>query len=136
MRKKVVIKEVDIPEPAEESRDEIVQQVASEDKPADAIEQPEQKVLQKAESRTRVRELYKCEDCGKYLTKKSLNYSHPSTCRGNPENTVKQEEEEPEPMVTPYTPPPQPQTHLYEQMRMERRRQHLERISRLSQFIA
>ena len=39
-------------------------------------------------------------------------------------------------MVTPYTPPPQPQTHLYEQMRMERRRQHLERISRLSQFIA
>ena len=90
MRKKVVIKEVDIPEPAEESRDEIVQQVASEDKPADAIEQPEQKVLQKAESRTRVRELYKCEDCGKYLTKKSLNYSHPRTCRGNPENTVKQ----------------------------------------------
>ena len=36
----------------------------------------------------RMRELYKCEACGKYLTKKSLNYSHFKTCKGNPENQV------------------------------------------------
>ena len=100
---------------------------------------------QKAECKMRMRELYKCDDCGKYLTKKSLNYSHYKTCRGKPENQIK-----PEPK--PQAPPPEPvqqmtpppvyyqqaprQIPLYEQMRLEKQRAHLEKIQRLSMFIA
>jgi hypothetical protein len=49
---------------------------------------PAEPTQQKAECKMRMRELYKCDDCGKYLTKKSLNYSHYKTCRGNLENQV------------------------------------------------
>ena len=94
-----------------------------------------------------MRELYKCEACGKYLTKKSLNYSHFKTCKGNPENQVAKPKKElpPEPPPeAPPQPPPQPppqqyvppQMSLYDQMRIERRRAHLDKINRLSMFIA
>ena len=59
MSKKVTIKEQDIEAPIEESRDEIVQQISN----------PQPSEPQKVDARTRVRELYKCDDCGKYLTK-------------------------------------------------------------------
>ena len=145
MNKKVTIKEEDIEAPPEETLEEIVEQVKA---PART---PAPAEPQKADTRMRVRELYKCDLCGKYLTKKSLNYSHFKTCRGNPENQTKapkepppQEEppppyEEPEPAPPPPQQVPQyvqPQVPIYEQMRMERRRAHLERINRLSMFIA
>ena len=59
MSKKVTIKEQEIEEPVEESREEIVQQISN----------PTPPEPQKADARMRVRELYKCDDCGKYLTK-------------------------------------------------------------------
>ena len=90
-----------------------------------------------------MRELYKCDGCGKYLTKKSLNYSHQRTCKGNPANQVAkpQKEEPPEPPAEAPIPQPPPQQYipppmpLYEQMRLERRRAHIEKINRLAQFI-
>ena len=151
MSKKITIKEQDVEEPAEESREEIVKQLSApapsspepSPPPATAPAEPPQ---QKAESKMRMRELYKCDGCGKYLTKKSLNYSHQRTCKGNPTNQVakpkkeeapeKEEHYEPpqyEPPPQQYIPPPMP---LYEQMRLERRRAHIEKISRLAQFIA
>ena len=114
-----------------------------------------------------MRELYKCDDCGKYLTKKSLNYSHYKTCRGKPENQIKPEPrpQAPPPQASPpqdvsatssaknavhfaaepvqqMTPPPvyyqqvPRQIPIYEQMRLEKQRAHLEKIQRLSMFIA
>ena len=150
MSKKVTIKEQDI-EP-EETRDEIIEQVNNtppppEPEPPKVVEPPQP---QKAEARTRVRELYKCDLCDKYLTKKSLNYSHAKTCKGRPENQkVKEPEVEYEPPVSYETPvsyeppppppqryvPPPPQMPLYDQMRLERRQAHLNRINRLAQFI-
>ena len=150
MSKKFTIKEQDIEAPIEESRDEIVEQVNAQTPPhpehppppALPVEPPQQK----AECKMRMRELYKCDACGKYLTKKSLNYSHNRSCKGNPENQVtkpKREsppEEEPQ-MPQPYVPPPMPQQYvpppvpLYEHIRLERRRAHLENINRLSMFI-
>ena len=138
MNKKVTIKEQEI-EP-EETRDEIIEQVNNtppppEPEPPKVVEPPQP---QKAEARMRVRELYKCELCDKYLTKKSLNYSHAKTCKGRPENQkVKEPEVEYEPPPPPpqqYVPPP-PQMPLYDQMRLERRQAHLNRINRLAQFI-
>ena len=137
----MTIKEEDIEAPPEETLEEIVEQVKA---PAPT---PSPAEPQKADTRMRVRELYKCDLCGKYLTEKSLNYSHFKTCRGNPENQTKapkyEEEQQPthtnyqqEPPYQPaphYEPPPMP---LYEQMRMERRRAHLDKINRLSMFIA
>ena len=70
MSKKVTIKEEDIEAPPEETLEEIVEQVKA-PAPTPAPAEP-----QKADTRMRVRELYKCDLCGKYLTKKSLNYSH------------------------------------------------------------
>ena len=96
----------------------------------------------------RMRELYKCDDCGKYLAKKSLNYSHYKTCRGKPEHQIKPEpRQQPKPEPTPepvqqMTPPPiyyqqaTRQIPLYEQMRLEKQRAHLEKIKRLSMLIA
>ena len=105
-----------------------------------------------------MRELYKCDDCGKYLTKKSLNYSHAKTCKGRSENQIKDFVEkssaknavhfaaEPPPQPPPAQQPIQqpirqpiqqpPQIPIHEQMRMERRKAHLDKINRLSMFIA
>ena len=140
MSKKITIKEQDVEEPAEETREEIVKQLdapAPPPPPATIVEPAQQK----AECKMRMRELYKCDSCGKYLTKKSLNYSHQRTCKGNPANQVAkpkkeeapEKEEHYEPPPQQYIPPPMP---LYEQMRLERRRAHIEKISRLAQFIA
>ena len=157
MSKKITITEQDVDEPYEE----IIEQVDNsppEQPPPDPPPPPEK---QKADCKMRMRELYKCDDCGKYLTKKSLNYSHYKTCRGKPENQIK-------PDVKPQAPPPdvsatssakyavhfaaEPvqqmtpppvyyqqvprQIPIYEQMRLEKQRAHLEKIQRLSMFIA
>ena len=151
MSKKITIKEQDVDEPLEESRDEIVQLTAEtpapEPPPPPATAAPAEPAQQKADCKMRMRELYKCEACGKYLTKKSLNYSHFKTCKGNPENQVAKPKKEPPPEPPPEAPPqppPQPppqqyvppQMSLYDQMRIERRRAHLDKINRLSMFIA
>ena len=146
MSKKITIKEEDIEPPLEESRDDIIQQVNAPPPPTPppAAEPPTQ---QKADSKMRMRELYKCDGCGKYLTKKSLNYSHQNTCKGNPANQAKPppkqcEEpatieyvEEATPVKMPEPPPLAPQIPLYQQIAMERRRAHLEKIDRLKRFI-
>ena len=112
--------------------------------PPPAAEPPTQ---QKADSKMRMRELYKCDGCGKYLTKKSLNYSHQNTCKGNPANQAKPppkqcEEpvtieyvEEATPVKMPEPPPLAPQIPLYQQLAMERQRAHFEKINRLKRFI-
>ena len=139
MSKKITITEQDVEEPAEESREEIVKQLdapAPPPPPATIVEPAQQK----AECKMRMRELYKCDGCGKYVTKKSLNYSHQRTCKGNPANQVAKPKKEEPPEEDYYQPPPQqyvpPPMPLYEQMRLERRRAHLEKINRLAQFIA
>ena len=116
MSKKITIKEQDVEEPAEESREEIVKQL---DAPAPPPPPPPATIVepaqQKAECKMRMRELYKCDGCGKYLTKKSLNYSHQRTCKGNPANQVAkpkkeeapEKEEHYEPPPPQYEPPPQ-----------------------------
>ena len=93
MSKKITIKEQDVEEPAEETREEIVEQLNA---PAPSSPEPPtppattaEPAQQKAECKMRMRELYRCDACGKYLTKKSLNYSHQRTCKGNPENQTK-----------------------------------------------
>ena len=153
MSKKIAINEEDVEEPLDESRDDIVQHVTHlpDSPPVTAAPEPVQE--QKAESKTRTTQLYKCDYCGKYLTKKSLNYSHRRSCPGRPENQVKPEAKkqepppppEPEPVeeyvppVQEYVPPVQqysPQLPTMELLRMERRRQHLAKINRLTQFIA
>ena len=154
MSKKITIKEQDVDEPYEE----IIEQVDNsppEPPPPDPPPQP-QPEKQKADCKMRMRELYKCDDCGKYLTKKSLNYSHYKTCRGKPENQIKPDvkPQAPPPQAPPpQAPPPQEpvqqmtpppvyyqqvlrQIPLYEQMRLEKQRAHLEKIQRLSMFIA
>ena len=139
MSKKITIKEQDVEEPLEESRDEIVQQLtaetpAPEPPPPPATAAPAEPAQQKADCKMRMRELYKCEACGKYLTKKSLNYSHFKTCKGNPENQVAKPKKE-QPSVDEYEPLPQhnqqpppqqpprqqyvpPHMSLYDQMRI------------------
>ena len=138
MSKKITIKEEDVDEPY----DEIIEQVDNSPPPEPDPTPPPPPEKQKADCKMRMRELYKCDDCGKYLTKKSLNYSHYKTCRGKPENQIKPE---PEPrQQTPPPPPPEPVFYqqaprpipIHEQMRMERRQAHLDKINRLSMFIA
>ena len=82
MPKKVVIKENNIGAP-EETREEILEQVeqATTEAPSEPPPVERQPPL-KAEGRTRMRELYRCEFCNKYLTKKALNYSHAKYCKG------------------------------------------------------
>ena len=168
MSKKITITEQDVDEPYEE----IIEQVDNsppEPPPPDPPPPPQPDVSstssaknathfaaekQKADCKMRMRELYKCDDCGKYLTKKSLNYSHYKTCRGKPENQIKPDvkPQAPPPEPKPQAPPPEPvqqmtpppvyyqqmprQIPLYEQMRLEKQRAHLEKIQRLSMFIA
>ena len=149
MSKKITIKEQDVEEPAEETREEIVEQLnapapsSPEPSTPAATAAPAEPPQQKADCKMRMRELYKCDGCGKYLTEKSLNYSHQRTCKGNPANQVAkpQKEEPPEPPAEAPIPQPPPQQYipspmpLYEQMRLERRRAHIEKINRLAQFI-
>ena len=128
MPKKVNIVENDI-EPPEETREEILQQI--EEAPKEEI-QPK-----KVEGKTRMRELYKCEHCNKYLTKKALNYSHTQYCKG----LRPQQPDEETTCVEPPPPPPQPQLlerpmSVYELLRRERQQLKNERIQRLAQFIA
>ena len=152
MSKTITIKEEDVDEPYEEIIEQVDNTPPPEQPPAETTPPPPPE-KQKADCKMRMRELYKCDDCGKYLTKKSLNYSHYKTCRGKPENQIK-------PDVKPQAPPPEPkpqappepvqqmtpppvyyqqaprQIPLYEQMRLEKQRAHLEKIQRLSMFIA
>ena len=81
MSKKITITEQDVDEPYEE----IIEQVDNSPPPEPDPTPPPPPEKQKADCKMRMRELYKCDDCGKYLTKKSLNYSHYKTCRGKPE---------------------------------------------------
>ena len=126
MSKKVVIKENIIDEP-EETREEILEQIEEPQAPA-----PKQSAPQKAEGRTRMRELYRCEYCGKYLTKKALNYSHTKYCKGQ---QPEQPPEEPTQEVCEII-EPQPQLSIMEQIRQQRLEVKRERIARLSQNIA
>ena len=143
MSKKIQIKEEDVDEPYEE----IIEQVDNSppEPPPPDPPPPPQPEKQKADCKMRMRELYKCDDCGKYLTKKSLNYSHYKTCRGKPENQIKPEpRQQTPPPPEPTPPPPEPVFYqqaprpipIHEQMRLERRRAHLDKINRLSMFIA
>ena len=98
----------------------------------------------------RVNNLVKCELCNKFVTKKTLNYSHAKTCKGNPENQKPPEpvrEKSPEPVqeTTPepfqqFVPPQYGATQYirptYQQLKLDQRRAHLERINRLARFIA
>ena len=73
MPKKVVIKESSV-EPAEETQEGIVEPVEPKPtQPPPPAEPPplERRPSQKADGRTRMRELYRCEYCNKYLTKKN-----------------------------------------------------------------
>ena len=126
MSKKVVIKENIIDEP-EETREEILEQIEEPQAPA-----PKQSAPQKAEGRTRMRELYRCEYCGKYLTKKALNYSHTKYCKGQqPEQLPEEPTQEVCEIIE-----PQPQLSIMEQIRQQRLEAKRERIARLSQNIA
>ena len=86
----------------------------------------------KADGRTRMRELYRCEYCNKYLTKKSLNYSHAKYCKGQ------QPEQVQECAPVQEAPPEIPQTRLslMEQFRREKQMLKLERIKLLALNIA
>ena len=129
MPKKVLIKENFI----EETPQEITDEPAKEEPETPAEPIPvEQKALPKADGRTRMRELYRCEYCNKYLTKKSLNYSHAKYCKGQ------QPEQVQECAPVQEAPPEIPQTRLslMEQFRREKQMLKLERIKLLAQNIA
>ena len=140
MSKKVTIVEEDIPEPVEETRDEIVEQVNIPPEPTPTVCAPVTK--------QKVSNLFQCPACGKYLTKKSLNYSHKRTCPALPENQnkprpqpvkeeIKEEVKPEEPVYEQsnyYFDPPQISYH--ERMRLEKRHLHAQRIALLTQFIA
>ena len=66
-KKKVVIKENKLDE-TEEPSQETTEENEPTETPTTAPRQRQQ--LQKAEGRTRMRELYKCDFCNKFLTKK------------------------------------------------------------------
>ena len=129
MSKKVVIKENNLDETEEPSQETIEENEPTET-PMAAPRQRQQ--LQKAEGRTRMRELYKCDFCNKFLTKKSLNYSHAKYCKGQ------QPEKQEEPS---YQEPPQeviqcqPQLSLMEQIRQQRIQAKRDSIARLTQYI-
>ena len=136
MPKKVVIKENTIEAP-EETREEILEHVEqAEVQPQPPAEPPplERQPTQKAEGRTRMRELYRCEYCNKYLTKKSLNYSHTKYCRGQQPEQV-EDPPPPEPEET-IQEPPQTRRSMMEQFRPEQRQLKQERIRLLAQNIA
>ena len=90
----------------------------------------------------RVNNLVQCELCNKFVTKKTLNYSHAKTCKGRLENQKPPEpvrETSPEPIRETMPEPSVPQQYIrptYQQLKMEQRRAHLENINRLARFIA
>ena len=111
-----------------------------------------QEVKQPA-TKQKIRNLIQCTLCGKYVTKKTLNYSHKRSCPALPENQNKPKpeppkevtkevvQEEPEHTVYQQEPPYQPlhqepQIPYYQRVRMERRQMHNERIRLLTQLIA
>ena len=147
MSKTVTIIEEDIPE---ETREEILENM---NEPEPVVEIC-QEVKQPA-TKQKIRNLIQCTLCGKYVTKKTLSYSHKKSCPALPENQNKPKpekaepkevikevvQEEPEHTVYQQEPPYQPshqepQIPYYQRMRMERRQLHNERIRLLSQFIA
>ena len=84
MTKKVTIVEEDVQEfEPEETREDILQAINTPEPapPSSPVQQP---------VKQRVNNLVQCELCNKFVTKKTLNYSHAKTCKGNPENQVKQ----------------------------------------------
>ena len=149
MSTKVTIIEEDIPE---ETREEILENM-NEPEPVEVCQEV-QEVKQPA-TKQKIRNLIQCTLCGKYVTKKTLNYSHKRSCPALPENQNKPKpekaepkevikevvQEEPEHTVYQQEPPYQPlhqepQIPYYQRVRMERRQMHNERIRLLSQFIA
>ena len=134
MPKKVVIKESNL-EASEEAQEEVLEHVepAETQMPSvDVDKQPQQQPPQKAEGRTRMRELYRCEFCNKYLTKKALNYSHAKYCKGQQQERA----EEPEPVEPQAEEDPPSRLSIMEQIRQERYMLKQERIRRLAQNIA
>ena len=131
MPKKVTIKENLIEETPQETADEIEPEEPQPQPPAEPA-LVEQKAPPKADGRTRMRELYRCEYCNKYLTKKSLNYSHAKYCKGQ------QPEQVQECAPVQEAPPEIPQTRLslMEQFRREKQMLKLERIQLLARNIA
>ena len=84
MTKKVTIVEEDVQEfEPEETREDILQAINTPEPapPSSPVQQP---------MKQRVNNLIQCELCNKFVTNKTLNYSHAKTCKGNPENQVKQ----------------------------------------------
>jgi hypothetical protein len=135
MTKQVTICEEDVQEcEAEESREDILQAINTPEPapPSSPVQQP---------MKQRVNNLVQCELCNKFVTKKTLNYSHAKTCKGNPENQVKQKTpEEPEPIqealpepFQQFVPPQYGATQYirptYQQLKMDQRRAHLEGIN-------
>ena len=131
MPKKVSIKENLIDETPQETADEIEPEETQPQQPAEPSP-VEQKAPPKADGRTRMRELYRCEYCNKYLTKKSLNYSHAKYCKGQ------QPEQVQECAPVQEAPPEIPQTRLslMEQFRREKQMLKLERLKLLARNIA
>ena len=133
MPKKVLIKENLIETPEEATETNLEQVEPAEAQPQPPVEPPplEQKAPPKADGRTRMRELYRCEYCNKYLTKKALNYSHAKYCKGQQPQQV----EECAPVEEPPQEIPQTRLSLMEQFRRERQMLKLERMSLLARNI-
>ena len=92
----------------------------------------ERQPSQKADGRTRMRELYRCEYCNTYLTKKASNYSHAKYCKGQQQERV----EEPVPTEPSVQEEPPSRLSIMEQIRQEKYMLKQERIRRLAQNIA
>ena len=82
-----------------------------------------------AEKTTRTNELVKCGKCGKYVTQKTLKYTHHKTCSANTDKQTKPKKKEEvehvdyEPPTAPVAPPPtklERQRNTYIQPPMER----------------
>ena len=127
MPKKVLIKENLIEEPQQEITDE-----PAEEQPETPAEPAPQKDPHKADGRTRMRELYRCEYCNTYLTKKASNYSHAKYCKGQQQERV----EEPVPTEPSVQEEPPSRLSIMEQIRQEKYMLKQERIRRLAQNIA
>jgi hypothetical protein len=94
--------------------DDTVQQIdIDNDKPFEPIEEDIKKTIETVnieeeqqisiipETKVRTNELHACSKCGKFMTLKTLKYTHENTCSVG---------RIPEPPPKPYTPPPKPDT--------------------------
>ena len=79
MNRTVTIIEEDIPE---ETREEILENM-NEPEPVEVCQEV-QEVKQPA-TKQKIRNLIQCTLCGKYVTKKTINYSHKRSCPALPE---------------------------------------------------